>query len=73
VADEEAGMTWAGGEAVWASDPERAERLKTDLEHWQNKSEEDLLALGRSMAVKWIAYLEAELAKLSSETHERLP
>jgi hypothetical protein len=64
-------MGWATGEAL-APDPGRAERLKTDLEGWRNKSEADLLALGRSMAAKWIAYLEAELAKLNN-TDEKLP
>jgi len=64
-------MGWATEEAVW--DPGRAERLKTDLEDWKKKSDADLLALGRSMAAKWIAYLEAELAKLNTETDEKLP
>jgi len=73
VADEETVMGSATGEAVGASDAGRAEKLKTDLEHWKNKSDEDLVALGRSIAAKWIAYLEAELAKISSETDEMLP
>ena len=73
MTDEETVIGWAVGEAVGASAAGRTEKLKTDLEHWKNKSDEDLLALGRSMAAKWIAYLEAELAKISTETDGKLP